>query len=105
KQIAGSPGKVPAAVVAELKQHTGASLVIAGEHQSPAVHALAHAVNHALGNIGNTVIYTEPLERNPAEQVESLRELIRDMDSGAVEMVMILVANLVYTSPADLPFA
>ena len=83
KQIEGSPGKVPAALVSELKQHAGASLVIPGEHQSPAVHALAHAINHALGNAGKTVVHTESLEANPVDQVESLRELTRDMDSGA----------------------
>src|SRR5258708_27041739 len=26
----------------------------------PAVHALAHVMNHALGNVGKTVVYTDP---------------------------------------------
>ena len=34
------------------------SLVIAGDGQPPAVHALAHAMNAALGNVGTTVVYT-----------------------------------------------
>ena len=39
--------------------HRGASIVIAGEYQPPPVHAIAHAINHTLGNAGKTVIYTE----------------------------------------------
>ncbi len=35
----------------DLQAHKGASAIIPGEHQSPAVHALAHAMNAALGNI------------------------------------------------------
>src|ERR1700723_633974 len=61
--------KIPAewtrAVAKDLAAHRGASLVIAAEEQPPAVHALAHAMNAALGNVGKTVYYTEPLEANP----------------------------------------
>ena len=53
--------------------------------RSPAVHALAHAMNQALGNVGKTVVYTEPLEAEPVDQIDSLRDLVHDMDSGAVE--------------------
>ncbi len=105
KQLNGGAGKVPAALVADLKTNAGASLVIAGEQQTPAVHALAHAINQALGAVGKTVVYTEPIEAEPVDQFESLRALIQDMDSGAVEMLVILGANPIYTAPADLPFA
>jgi MoCo/4Fe-4S cofactor protein with predicted Tat translocation signal len=105
RQLNGSSGKAPTALIADLKNHAGACLIIPGEHQPPVVHALAHAMNHTLGNIGKTVIHTEPLEAEPVDQIESLRELIRDMDSGAVEMLVVLDANPVYTAPADLPFA
>jgi MoCo/4Fe-4S cofactor protein with predicted Tat translocation signal len=98
-------GRAPAAVVADLKKNAGASLVIPGEHQPPVVHALAHAINQALGAVGKTVVHTEPLEANPVDQIESLRDLARDMDSGAVELLVILGANPVYTAPADLAFA
>src|SRR5260370_25805864 len=62
-------------------------------------------MNRALGNVGKTVIHTEPLEAEPVDQVDSLRDLVRDMDSGAVEMLVILGANPIYTAPADIPFA
>ncbi len=41
------------AVAADLKAHRGSGLVVAGESQPPPVHALAHAINEALGNAGN----------------------------------------------------
>jgi len=50
------------AVADDLTAHRGSSVVIAGDHQPPVVHALAHAINQALGNIGKTVFYTEPVE-------------------------------------------
>ena len=43
-------------VVQDLQEAGSAALVVAGDDQAPAVHALAHAMNAALGNIGNTVI-------------------------------------------------
>jgi len=39
-----------AAIARDLQANKGASLVIPGDQQSPAVHALAHAMNDALGN-------------------------------------------------------
>jgi MoCo/4Fe-4S cofactor protein with predicted Tat translocation signal len=93
-----------AAVSRDLMAHRGASAVIAGEHQSPAVHALAHAMNATLGNVGKTVIYTEPLEVQPVDQIASLRQLIADMNSGNVALLLILGGNPVYNAPADLGF-
>ena len=94
----------PAALVSDLKKNAGASLAVAGEGQPPLIHALAHAINQALGNVGKTVVYTEPIEANPVDQVSSLAELVRDMDSGAVETLVIIGANPMYTAPADLSF-
>ena len=53
------------AVARDLESHRGRSLVLAGEQQPPAVHALAHALNEALGNVGATVEYVEPPEVAP----------------------------------------
>ena len=64
-----------AALVRDLQQHKGSSLVVAGDYQSPAVHALAHAMNDALGNVGKTVVYTTPLQSEPVESMASLREV------------------------------
>jgi MoCo/4Fe-4S cofactor protein with predicted Tat translocation signal len=93
------------AIWKDLSEHRGASIVIAGDSQPPAVHALAHAMNQALGNVGNTVIYTEPVEANPVDGIASLRELVSDMASGQVDLLLILGGNPVYDAPADLNFA
>ena len=63
----------------DLEAHRGASIVIAGEHQPPRVHAIAHAINQALGNAGKTVIYTDPVEANPVDEIASIAELVKDM--------------------------
>ena len=56
--------------------------MIAGDHQSPAVHALVHSINQSLGNVGKTVFYTEPVNANPINQTDSLKDLIADMRGG-----------------------
>ncbi|HSK71063.1 MAG TPA: TAT-variant-translocated molybdopterin oxidoreductase [Pyrinomonadaceae bacterium] len=87
----------------DLQAFRGRSIVTAGDEQPPMVHALAHAMNQALGNVGTTVTYTEPLQPNAEQlQVESLRQLIQEIDAGAVRMLVILGANPVYYTPADL---
>ena len=95
----------PTVVAADLLAHRGACAVIPGEHQSPAVHAIAHAMNVALGNTGKTVFYTAPLEFQPVDQVESLRELVSAMDAGSVELLLMLGGNPVYNAPSDFEFA
>lgn len=92
-------------VTRDLKKHPGATVVIAGEHQTPLVHALAHAMNFALGSVGKTVTYSESIEPSPSQQTESLRELVTEMQSGAVETLLILGGNPVFSAPADIPFA
>ncbi len=92
------------ALVRDLEKHRGTSLVIAGEQQPPAVHALAHAMNEVLGNVGKTVDYTPPVEANPQNTLESLQELIADIESGQVDTLIILGVNPVYNAPADLHF-
>ena len=70
------------AVASDLQKHRGTSLVVAGEFQPPAVHALAHAINAALGNVGTTLYYTEPVEANPVNQLDSFTELVRRYGCG-----------------------
>jgi molybdopterin-containing oxidoreductase family iron-sulfur binding subunit len=90
------------ALAADLKDYQGRSIVIAGDEQSPAVHALVHAMNEALGNVGKTVIYTEPIEARVEDHTQSLRDLLNDIDNGRVQTLVILGGNPVYTTPADL---
>ncbi len=111
---AGSPAANPSgelvekwigAVAKDLQAHKGRSLVMAGEYQPAAVHALAHAMNQALGNIGATVSYNPSIDPRPAEQHASLAELAGAMEAGQVQLLLILGNNPVYTAPVDLKFA
>ncbi len=103
-ESANVPEKWVQAVARDLLKNRGASLVIAGEGQPPIVHALAHAMNDALQNVGKTVYYTDPVELNPVNQTESLRELVNDLNAGQVTLLMILGGNPVYDAPVDLGF-
>ena len=61
-------------------------------------------MNAALDNVGKTVFYTEPVDANPVNQTESLRDLVADMRAGKVDLLVILGGNPVYDAPADLGF-
>jgi len=92
-------------VARDLQKHRGASIVIAGSNQPPVVHGLAHAMNMVLGNIGTTVEYTEMVLAKPVNQAASLQELVNNMASGSVDVLLVLGANPVYQSPSDIRFA
>src|SRR5436190_6770286 len=92
------------ALLEDLNANRGASVVIAGEEQPPVVHAIAHALNSHYGNIGTTVLVTDPVEVAPANQLASLMELVRDMNAGAVKALIILGGNPVFDAPVDLHF-
>ncbi|MCC6328936.1 MAG: 4Fe-4S dicluster domain-containing protein [Acidobacteria bacterium] len=100
-----SPDARRSAIIEDLAAHRGSSLVIAGRSQPPAVHAIAHAVNSALGNVGQTVYYTETVAANSVDSTESLSALVNDLDAGRVETLLVLGGNPVYNAPADLHFA
>ena len=94
-----------AAIAKDLQAHRGRSVVMAGEFQPAAVHALAHAINQALGNVGATVTYGGSLEPRPISQHASLFELSTAMEAGQVQLLLILGNNPVFTAPADVKFA
>jgi molybdopterin-containing oxidoreductase family iron-sulfur binding subunit len=106
----GGPAVLPdffkdaAAIGRDLKANAGASIVIAGDEQPPVVHALAHAINQALGNHGTTITITESPEVAPVNQLESLRALVTDINAGAVQALIMLGGNPVFDTPADFKF-
>jgi MoCo/4Fe-4S cofactor protein with predicted Tat translocation signal len=93
------------AVARDLQAHRGRSLVIAGDGQPAAVHALAHVINQSLGNVGATLVYTDPVEAEPVDQLASLRDLVGEMNAGHVDLLLIVGGNPVFTAPADLKVA
>lgn len=105
RTFAGESAKYVNAVLRDLMAHRGSCVVIAGDHQPPVVHALVHAMNQALGNVGKTVTYTQPVNANPINQTDSLKDLVSDMYGGRVDMLFILGGNPAYDAPADFGFA
>jgi MoCo/4Fe-4S cofactor protein with predicted Tat translocation signal len=103
-KLSGDVEKWLDTVAKDLQSERGASLVVAGEHQPATVHALAHAINASLGNVGTTLYYTEPVEAEPTNNLESLRDLCIDMDGGKVDLLLILGGNPVYDAPHDFNF-
>ena len=92
------------AIAEDLQAHRGGAVVIPGEEQTPAVHALAHQINQAIGATGQTVIYTKPVEAKPELHGESLKTFVADAAAGKIEMLFILGGNPAYNAPADLNF-
>src|SRR5262249_35718915 len=85
----------------------GKSVVLAGDGQPAAVHALAYAINAELKNVGETVHFAEP----PPEWAKArrglagLKDLSAALNAGKVKMLLVLGGNPAYTAPADLELA
>jgi MoCo/4Fe-4S cofactor protein with predicted Tat translocation signal len=93
-----------AAVAKDLAAHHGTSLLVAGEKQPPAVHALVHALNLALGNVGKTVTFRRPpgvAEGGP----QAVVELAAAVRAKNVDTLLILGGNPAFDAPADADFA
>jgi len=93
------------AAVKDLLAARGKGVVAVGSRQPAAVHAVAHAINQALGNLGTTVIVTDPLTPDASSQIDGLKTLVQDLNAGAVRLLVILGGNPVFNAPADLKFA
>ncbi|MFZ4572796.1 MAG: TAT-variant-translocated molybdopterin oxidoreductase [Phycisphaerales bacterium] len=83
----------------------GKSLIVAGPSQPAAVHALAHAMNAALGNIGKSVSYAPMTEAEAYDSARGITELGAAMTAGQVSAVIVMDANPVFDAPADSGFA
>src|SRR5258708_2262631 len=86
----------------DLQANGGKSIVIVGDEQPSTIHLLAHVMNSALGSVGKTVFYTDPVEANSVDQTQSLRELVSDIDPGRVKTLIIIGGNPAYNTPVDL---
>jgi molybdopterin-containing oxidoreductase family iron-sulfur binding subunit len=82
---------------ADLLARPRASVIVAGTRRPPAAHALAHLLNDALGNVGSTVHFNEAVRLEP-ESSTSLRDLLSALRAHAVDSVMFLETNPVYSS-------
>ncbi len=86
---------------ADLLEHKGGSLVVAGAHQSAQVHAIAYAINAFLGNIGQTIDFVA-VEPSTAASISDLAAAVK---AGSVKTLVILGGNPAYNAPADLDWA
>ena len=89
------------AVAEDLMANRGRSIVVAGAGQPPGVHALAHAINYALGNGDSTVGYAAG-DTDADYSRTSVQELAKDADS--IKTLILLGGNPVYDAPADVDF-
>lgn len=87
-------------VVRALLAARGASVVVAGETQCAAVHALAHFLNAQLGNLGETVEILEPFDFD--SRAESVEALSHALENSEIELLLVLSTNPVHGSPLDL---
>jgi len=88
----------------DLLANEGKSIIIAGDHQPAAVHAIVHNINAKLKNIGSTIKLTRTVEAKPSNQTADYKKLVEDMSAGKVDALLILGVNPAYTSPADIDF-
>ncbi|MCW8127709.1 4Fe-4S dicluster domain-containing protein [Microbulbifer halophilus] len=91
------------ALATDLQRHPGAALVIPGDQQPAAVHALAHAINRKLDAFGSTVEWMQPVAYDAAAQ--SPAELVAAVNAGEIDSLVIIDSNPVYSVPADLNFS
>jgi molybdopterin-containing oxidoreductase family iron-sulfur binding subunit len=87
------------------RTRTGETLILAGPSQPPAVHALCHALNAVLGNIGKTVRYVPMRTDEAASSAEGIRALAGAMAAHEVKTLICVNVNPVYDAPAELDFA
>ncbi|HZZ85944.1 MAG TPA: TAT-variant-translocated molybdopterin oxidoreductase [Anaeromyxobacteraceae bacterium] len=90
------------AVADDLARARGRSAVLCGPRQPAAVHALAHALNGALGNAGSTVRYLKPVLNDLSTGPAGLAALAAEVKAGKVDTLVVTAANPVYSAPADL---
>jgi molybdopterin-containing oxidoreductase family iron-sulfur binding subunit len=92
-------------LVTDLKAARGRVLMHVGAAQPPELHALALAINEALGARGVTFDLIEPAVPPAVLQADAMGALIADMHAGTVGHLLIIDSNPLYTSPRSWGFA
>ncbi len=92
------------ALAKDLQRKRGRCVILAGDHQPSAVHALVLALNELLGNVGKTVSYARSPLLEAGEPAYSLDGFFDALDSGEVEAAFVLGGNPSYLLPPELRF-
>ncbi|HEX6985831.1 MAG TPA: TAT-variant-translocated molybdopterin oxidoreductase, partial [Planctomycetaceae bacterium] len=93
------------ALASDLAGHRGRGLIYVGPRQPAAVHARVHRLNARLGNLGQTVAFTEEQGPERPPYAEAIARLAEEMRGGQVDTLLILRGNPAYDAPADVNFA
>ncbi|HEX8789456.1 MAG TPA: 4Fe-4S dicluster domain-containing protein [Polyangiaceae bacterium] len=100
----GIPTKWLGVVARELAANRGRGIIVVGSRQPARVHAVVHAINAALGNVGATVGFAPVADASELDVAQDIKALTDAMGGGQVDALLILGGNPVYDAPADLAF-
>jgi Fe-S-cluster-containing dehydrogenase component len=89
-------------VAEDLANHRGQAVVVAGSRQPAALHALAAAINAALGANGRVLQYVDVVD---TEEGEPLADLAAFVERAEGSTVLVLGGNPVHGAPADVDLA
>lgn len=90
------------AVAADLLASKGSAIVTVGDRQPPELHALCHWIN---AQLEAPVDMIAPIDTHPQTHSDSLKSLADDLNSGAVQTLIVVDANPAYDTPASLRIA
>ncbi len=96
--------RVLAAMASDLnhKDNRGKGIIVAGEKQPPAVHALVHSLNEKLGNNNKMITFAKLPDPDRPASLDSIKDFAAKVSSGSIEKVIVLGGNPVFTAPRSL---
>jgi Fe-S-cluster-containing dehydrogenase component len=101
----GIPTKWLASVAKDLAANHGKALVVVGSRQPATLHALAHAINAALGAPGSALVHAPVADPDELDAATDIKALTDAIAANQVEALVILGGNPVYDAPGDVSFA
>ncbi|MGE0397563.1 MAG: TAT-variant-translocated molybdopterin oxidoreductase [Kofleriaceae bacterium] len=81
------------------------AVVIVGHKQPPEVHWAVAKLNQTINALGRTLDYHEVPDPTRVPHLQSIVDLVKEINAGRVDQLIILGGNPVYDAPADLDFA
>lgn len=99
------PEKWLTKVAKDIVANRGRAVVVAGSRQPAHVHAIAAALNVALGGLGRTVMYTPTVDATAHDWVTDMHALTKELNEGKVDALVMVGGNPAFDAPADLKFA
>jgi molybdopterin-containing oxidoreductase family iron-sulfur binding subunit len=101
---ASAHGAWTKAVARDLASRRGACAILVGETQPAELHALAHGMNAALGNVGTTIAYAASPLLDAGGDAFDLAPIARRLHAGEIDALVVLGGDPAYGAPADLDF-